>query len=185
MPDEQPADQQAQDQSRELHDESYSGAAARQTLKRLGSPLLDFLKAETEGATALLLATAAALVWANVSGSSYHSFWTTDFSIRVGTHALSADLRHAKVYVSVVGTENEVKGSLVALRHASGFIRHQLGAVLRMRHTPELHFAHDDVEVRAARIEELLSEETAAARERDQTKPDQDSSGSGYADELG
>ncbi len=98
---------------------------------------------------------------------------------------LSADLRHAKIYVSVIGTENEVKGSLVALRHASGFIRHQLGAVLRMRHTPELHFAHDDVEVRAARIEELLSEEAAAARERDQTKPDQDSSGPGYADELG
>src|SRR5213592_639111 len=98
---------------------------------------------------------------------------------------LSADLRHAKVYVSVIGTENEVKGSLVALRHASGFIRHQLGAVLRMRHTPELHFAHDDAELRAARIEELLSEEAAAARERDQTKPDQDSSGSGYADELG
>ncbi len=98
---------------------------------------------------------------------------------------LSADLRHAKVYVSVIGTENEVKGSLVALRHASGFIRHQLGAVLRMRHTPELHFAHDDVEVRAARIEELLSEETAATRERDQSTPDQDSSRSGYADELG
>ena len=98
---------------------------------------------------------------------------------------LSADLRHAKVYVSVIGTENEVKGSIVALRHASGFIRHQLGAVLRMRHTPELHFAHDDVEVRAARIEELLSEEAAAARERDQSTSDQDSSRSGYADELG
>ncbi len=98
---------------------------------------------------------------------------------------LSADLRHAKVYVSVIGSENEVKGSLVALRHASGFIRHQLGAVLRMRHTPELHFAHDDVEVRAARIEELLSEEAAAARERDQSTSDQDSSRSGYADELG
>ena len=85
---------------------------------------------------------------------------------------LSADLRHAKVYVSVIGTENEVKGSLVALRHASGFIRHQLGAVLRMRHTPELHFAHDDAELRAARIEELLSEEAAAARERDQSTPE-------------
>jgi ribosome-binding factor A len=92
---------------------------------------------------------------------------------------LSADLRHAKVYVSVIGTENQVKGSLVALRHASGFIRHQLGSVLRMRHTPELHFAHDDAELRAARIEELLSEEAAAARERDQSTPDQDSSGSG------
>jgi ribosome-binding factor A len=90
---------------------------------------------------------------------------------------LSADLRHAKVYVSVIGTDNQVKGSLAALRHASGFIRAQLGAVLRMRHTPELHFAYDDAEVRAARIEELLSEEAAAARERDQSSPDQDTSG--------
>ena len=98
---------------------------------------------------------------------------------------LSPDLRHAKVYVSVIGTENEVKGSLAALRHANGFIRHQLGSVLRMRHTPELHFAYDDAELRAARIEELLSEEAAAARERDKSTPDQQGAGSGYADEQG
>jgi ribosome-binding factor A len=90
---------------------------------------------------------------------------------------LSADLRHAKIYVSVIGSDNEVKGSLAALRHASGFIRAQLGAVLRMRHTPELHFAHDDAELRAARIEELLSEEAAAAREREITSRDHDTSG--------
>jgi ribosome-binding factor A len=90
---------------------------------------------------------------------------------------LSADLRHAKIYVSVIGSDNEVKGSLAALRHASGFIRAQLGAVLRMRHTPELHFAHDDAELRAARIEELLSEEAAAAREREITSSDHDTSG--------
>src|SRR5215813_11506086 len=63
---------------------------------------------------------------------------------------LSADLRNAKIYVSVIGTEDEVKGSLAALRHASGFIRAQLGAVLRMKHTPELHFAYDDADLRAA-----------------------------------
>jgi ribosome-binding factor A len=80
---------------------------------------------------------------------------------------MSPDLRHAKVYVSVIGTDDEVKGSLAALKHANGFIRYQLGAVLRMRHTPELHFAHDDAEVRAARIEELLSQEAAAVRERE------------------
>jgi ribosome-binding factor A len=97
-------------------------------------------------------------------------------SVTVTDAKLSPDLRHAKVYVSVVGSENEVKGSLAALRHASGFIRAQLGAVLRMRHTPELHFAYDDAESRAARIEELLSEEAAAARERDRSSPDQDSS---------
>src|SRR5712692_8872604 len=96
---------------------------------------------------------------------------------------LSADLRTAKVYVSVLGTEEEVKGSLAALRHASGFIRHQLGAVLRMRHTPELHFVYDDADVRAARIAELLSEEAAKAREREQSMPDQEASESSYADE--
>ena len=96
-------------------------------------------------------------------------------SVTVTDAKLSPDLRHAKIYVSVLGNEDEVKGSLAALRHASGFIRAQLGAVLRMRHTPELHFSHDESEVRAARIEELLSEEAAAARERDTSLSDNSS----------
>ena len=87
---------------------------------------------------------------------------------------LTADLRTAKVYVSVLGTEGEVKGSLAALRHASGFIRHQLGAVLRIRHIPELHFVYDDADLRAARIEELLSEEAVKAREAEPSSPDQE-----------
>jgi len=98
---------------------------------------------------------------------------------------LSADLRNAKIYVSVLGSADEVKSSLSALRHAGGFIRHQLGAVLRIKHTPELHFVYDDADLRAARIEELLSEEVAKAPERDQNVGDQDRSGSGYADERG
>src|SRR5713226_8105288 len=91
---------------------------------------------------------------------------------------LTPDLRTAKVYVSVLGTEEEVKGSLAALRHASAFIRHQLGSVLRVRHTPELHFVYDDADLRAARIEQLLSEEAAKAREVEQGSPD-DQQGSG------
>jgi len=91
---------------------------------------------------------------------------------------LTPDLRTAKVYVSVLGTAEEVKGSLAALRHASGFIRHQLGAVLRIRHIPELHFVYDDADLRAARIEELLSEEAAKARETEQNSADQETSGS-------
>ena len=98
---------------------------------------------------------------------------------------LSADLRNAKIYVSVLGSADEVKSSLSALRHAGGFIRHQLGAVLRIKHTPELHFVYDDADLRAARIEELLSEEVAKGPERDQNVGDQDRSGSGYADERG
>lgn len=78
---------------------------------------------------------------------------------------LSPDLRNAKIYVSVLGSEDEVKHSLTALKHAAGFIRHQLGAVIRMRRTPDLHFVYDDTEIRASRIAELLTEEVAKARE--------------------
>jgi ribosome-binding factor A len=94
---------------------------------------------------------------------------------------LSPDLRHAKIYVTVLGSEDEVKGSLAALKHAAGFIRVQLGAVLRMKFTPELHFVCDDTELRAARIEELLKEEVAKAAERDQAGSDHDDSSSSYS----
>lgn len=83
---------------------------------------------------------------------------------------LTPDLRYAKVYVSVLGTEAEVKESLAALKHAAGFIRTQLGAVLRMRRTPELHFVYDQITETAARIEELLSEEVEKARAREQAE---------------
>ena len=83
---------------------------------------------------------------------------------------LTPDLRYAKIYVSVLGTEAEVKESLAALKHAAGFIRTQLGAVLRMRRTPELHFVYDETYETAARIEELLSEEVEKARAREQAE---------------
>src|SRR3954447_3370716 len=62
--------------------------------RNLGTPLRDFLNTETGGAAVLLGATIAALVWANADSSSYQSFWTTELSIHVGHHSLSADLRH-------------------------------------------------------------------------------------------
>jgi ribosome-binding factor A len=105
-------------------------------------------------------------------------------SVTVTGAKLSADLRTAKIYVSVLGSEEEVRGSLAALRHASGFIRHQLGAVLRMRHTPELHFVYDDADIRVARIAELLSEEAAKAREREPLVSDQDTSEASCVDET-
>lgn len=80
---------------------------------------------------------------------------------------VTPDLKHAKIYVSVLGTDKEVKESLAALKHASGFIRTQLGAMLRMKRTPELHFVYDGTTETAARIEELLSEEVKEAQARE------------------
>lgn len=61
---------------------------------RLGSPLREYLRTETGGASVLLAAALAALVWANVSSSTYSSFWATEFALRIGDHAISEDLRH-------------------------------------------------------------------------------------------
>ncbi|MGI5328152.1 Na+/H+ antiporter NhaA [Actinomadura nitritigenes] len=61
--------------------------------RSLQTPLREFLRTETGGAVVLLAATVAALIWANVSVSSYETFWGTQASLRAGRHALSMDLR--------------------------------------------------------------------------------------------
>jgi Na+/H+ antiporter NhaA len=53
-----------------------------------------FLRTQTASAVVLLAATFAALVWINADQSSYESFWTTTFSIRIGSWAISEDLRY-------------------------------------------------------------------------------------------
>ena len=81
---------------------------------------------------------------------------------------LTPDLRYAKIYVTVLGSDKEIDESLAALKHAAGFIRTQLGAVLRMKRTPELHFVYDNTTETATRIEKILSEEGDKARAREQ-----------------
>jgi ribosome-binding factor A len=83
---------------------------------------------------------------------------------------ISPDLRHAKIFVTVLGDEQQVSESLEALKHASRFIRHQLGAALRIRRTPELHFVYDETVRTAARIEQILSEEGEKAKERERAE---------------
>jgi Na+/H+ antiporter NhaA len=62
--------------------------------RSLETPLRAFLRTETGSAAVLLAATVAALVWANVSASSYQALWGTQLSIRVGRSGVSQDLRH-------------------------------------------------------------------------------------------
>jgi Na+/H+ antiporter NhaA len=63
--------------------------------RNLAAPVRDFLSQETGGATVLLAAVAAALIWANSPWpDSYESFWTTKLSVTLGSNGLSLDLRH-------------------------------------------------------------------------------------------
>lgn len=69
---------------------------------------------------------------------------------------LSRDLRHAKIFVSIYGDEEEKENTLAALVHAQGFVRSEIGQRIRMRHTPEIAFRLDDSIERGDRINRLL-----------------------------
>jgi ribosome-binding factor A len=68
------------------------------------------------------------------------------------------DLRHAKVFVSVLGSDVEKKSTLEGLQSAAAHLRSRLGRSLRLRFAPELVFHADATVARAARIETLLEQ---------------------------
>jgi ribosome-binding factor A len=68
------------------------------------------------------------------------------------------NLRDAKVFVMVEGSEEEIQTALVALRHAAPYVRKQVAFTLSLRHAPEIHFVRDTVEESGARIDRLLNE---------------------------
>ena len=67
------------------------------------------------------------------------------------------DLRHAKVWVSVIGQATERAATISALGRAMPFVRHKLGG-LHLRKIPELHLRHDDSVERVARVLQVLDE---------------------------
>jgi ribosome-binding factor A len=68
----------------------------------------------------------------------------------------SPDLRHARVYVSVLGSDTERESTLDGLRSAHGFLQRRVAAELTLKHTPSLVFLYDDSVDRGMRISELL-----------------------------
>jgi ribosome-binding factor A len=70
---------------------------------------------------------------------------------------VTRDLRHATVYVSVMGSDETQRATMEGLESLAGHLRARLGRVLRLRVTPELQFRADPSVARAARIETLLS----------------------------
>lgn len=72
------------------------------------------------------------------------------------------DLRHCKVFVSVIGDRSAARKSLDALTHASGFLRGELGRKIDLRHTPELNFVEDRSAERAIALAKALREDAEA-----------------------
>lgn len=68
------------------------------------------------------------------------------------------DLRHAKVWVSVIGQPKERSQTIAALSRAMPFVRHELGRTLRLKRIPDLHVELDDSAERGTRVMHLLDE---------------------------
>jgi ribosome-binding factor A len=72
----------------------------------------------------------------------------------------SPDLRHARVYASVLGDAEVRDASLAGLRSAHGFLQRRVADELRLKHTPTLEFFYDGTPERAQRLTELIDRET-------------------------
>ncbi len=69
---------------------------------------------------------------------------------------VSNDLKHARVFFSVLVNQQGKDEVLSGLRSASGFIRSKIARELKLRYVPTLEFIYDDTQANAQRIEELL-----------------------------
>jgi len=74
----------------------------------------------------------------------------------------SPDLRHARVFVSVLGEDAVRRRSLDGLRSAHGYLQKRVASELRLKHTPTLDFVYDDTADRGERISELLERESGS-----------------------
>lgn len=76
----------------------------------------------------------------------------------------SPDLRHARVHVSVLGSEQEREETMAGLRSAHGLLQAAVNAQLRLKRTPTLEFVYDESIERADRITRMLDDGPGEAR---------------------
>jgi len=89
---------------------------------------------------------------------------------------VTRDLRHAKVYVSVLGSDAEKAATFDGLAGVAAHLRGRIGRALRLRVAPEITFRPDESVARAARIETLLEQIKQDAAPRDPDSPHESAS---------
>jgi ribosome-binding factor A len=70
---------------------------------------------------------------------------------------VSGDLQHAKIYVSIYGTQEAKAETMAGLKSATGYVRSELGSRVRLRRTPEVMFVEDDSIERGTNVLSLLN----------------------------
>jgi ribosome-binding factor A len=95
---------------------------------------------------------------------------------------VSGDLQHAKVYVSLMGSEAEQKLTLHGLKHATGFVQAKLAKRLQTRYTPALTFVVDQGVKKSIEVSRLIHEAMAQDKPADDpATPEQDGAADGPA----
>ena len=82
--------------------------------------------------------------------------------VSLTTVELTRDLSFAKIYFSLLNPDDDPAPAMEGLQRASGFLRRKLGAMLTVRHVPELRFVHDDSIAHGANISRLIDKATGA-----------------------
>ncbi len=83
---------------------------------------------------------------------------------------VSGDLRHAKVFVSVIGSDRERQDTMAGLEQATGFIRKLVGERITVYHTPEIIFRYDDSIEHGIHITQLIKEVRAEDKKKNNQK---------------
>lgn len=79
---------------------------------------------------------------------------------------VTKDLRYAKVYISVYGSEEEKQNAMTALKGAAGFVRREIGQRIQLRYTPEIVFEPDNSIEHGMHISKLIEETLHSEKER-------------------
>src|SRR5947209_1506298 len=79
-------------------------------------------------------------------------------NVTVTRAEVSADLQHAKVFVSVMGSDKEQDLVMHGLKHAAGFVQSRLGGRLKTRFTPTIKFVKDEGVKKSIEVTRLINE---------------------------
>jgi ribosome-binding factor A len=98
---------------------------------------------------------------------------------------VAADLQHAKVYVSIMGTPKEQDLCMHALKHAAGYVQSKLGSRLTTRFTPVIKFIKDEGIKKSIEVSRLINEALGKSdqAEGDPTQGDQRDQGEAEPEE--
>ena len=69
---------------------------------------------------------------------------------------LTADLKEAKIYFTIMDTGRSTEGTVRALKNSAAYVRRLIGQRIKIKFTPEIKFVYDDSQIRQSRIDEII-----------------------------